>query len=202
MKNKKVEKKSALSSSSFLPLFNYLGGTFIFLGLLFFLVLNWYSLNPFLKIACTLGSGIAAYLIGVLFFLNPKQEALGSAFFQIAALMLPVGLYVSVDRLGWPFPIEEVNVYIMALCFCFFLLTFLFYQRTLFLLFILIYGSLFFVSLTNLIFQHSSLSFTHLTNYEFISLGISYILLGRYLDLDKKFPLSGPLYFFGVLFIL
>ncbi|HSW71513.1 MAG TPA: hypothetical protein VLH77_05990, partial [Gammaproteobacteria bacterium] len=78
----------------------------------------------------------------------------------------------------------------------------LFYPRTIFLLFTFIFASLFFISLVSELTNQPNSIFNHIFDYELLFLGFNYILFGRYLDSDQKFPLSGPLYFFGAVFIL
>jgi len=188
-----------------LEIINFLGGALVFLGIAFLVSINWFSLNSFLKIALTLGSGIAAYLMGILIYLNKKYETLGTAFFLIAALTLPLGLYVSIDTLNLMNlnDFDKINALITAICLCIFLFSHLLYPRTIFLLFIILFASGFFISLINYLTLHPLyLFYNHVFDYQLLFLGCCYILLGRYLDRDKKFPLTEPLYFFGLPFIL
>lgn len=190
------------NADTLLKIFNYVGGALVFFGIVFFISVNWFSLNDFLKIFTTLGASLAAYVVGMLLYLDKKHDTAGSAFFMIAALTLPIGLYVSIDILSQISNIDKVNTSISAFCFTVFLLSHLFLPRTIFLLFTILFGSLFFSNLISLITNQATVVFKHLTEYEFLALGSSYLLLGRYLDLDNKFPLTGPLYFFGALFVL
>jgi len=182
--------------------FYFVGSAFIFFGIFFFLFTNWPSLNNFLKIFSTLGSAIAAYIAAVLLYLSKKHDKLGTAFFLVAAVTFPIGLYIVIDILRLNINPNQIGTLIYAICFGTFLLSYWYYPRNIFLLFSINYGSLFFLSLLQLIISHSILSFGDWTEYGFLSLGACYILLGYYLGEEKMHPLIGPLYFFGISYIL
>lgn len=180
----------------------FLGGAFIFFGIAFFISINWSILNDFTKIFSTLGAALAAYLIGILLHHTGKFAAAASSFFMIAGLVFPIGLYVLFDVLEWVPDYQSRYVIITGLCFALFLISQLILPRTIFLFFTILFGTLFYLSLVDKITANSNYVFTNIHEYEFILLGISYILLGKSLDLDQKFRLTGPLYFFGSIFVL
>lgn len=195
------DNKTSSTHINILKIFNYLGGSLIFFGIVFFIGMNWLSLNNFTKIFATLGSAIAAYLVGVLLQLR-KNEVASSAFFLISALVLPVGLFVTLYIYGQVNDFTKTSLIVSSTCLAAFLLSYLFSARTVFLLFIVIFGSNFYFSLIDFIMQHNVVVFNNRYNYEFIILGLCYILFGRYLEFDKHAVLTGPLYFFGALYIL
>lgn len=197
--------KSSSKGMGILKIFNYLGGALIIFGIGFFISLNWSSLSDFVKIFSTLGAAIACYIVGILLHFDKRFDAAVSAFFMISGLVLPIGLIVTFHVFN-PHPlinIEKVNLFIIGMCAAVFLLSHLCLPRTIFLFFSIYYLSLFHFVLIDFISKHTNYVFADLYSYECIVLGISYILLGRYLDLEKKFTsLVGPLYFIGCLFIL
>lgn len=184
-----------------LKVFNYLGGTLIFLGISYFIADNWGALNNFTKIFVTLGAAIAAFIIGILFNIT-KKNAASSAFFLISALLLPMGLAVtlSVAKVNWSSEIS--NLFIATICFGVFLIAVLYSVSTLFILFTIIFASFFYVFLIDVIAHYSNFTYTYLSNYEIIALGLSYIFLGYYLDKSSHRGLTGPLYLFGGFFVL
>lgn len=187
--------------SSLLKIFNYIGGTLIFIGISYFISDNWSSLSNFTKIFSTLGSAIAAYCMGMLLSTQRKYLAASSAFFMIAGLVLPVGLFVTFFIMDWNLQPVTQNLIVTGICLLAFLLTQLVMPRTVILLFTVIFASLFFIALTNYNIHFSHFVFTDLFIYQFFCIGLSYIFLGRYLDYHDN-PLVGPLYFFGALFVL
>jgi hypothetical protein len=184
-----------------LKIFNYIGATLVFLGISYFVCDNWSSLNNFVKIFSTLGSSIAALLVGILLSVNKKQDAASAGFFMIAGLILPVGLFITFDIMKLPVDLMTQNVLITSICFVIFLAGQCFLPRTILLLFTILFGTLFFVALTNLMVQHSNFLSTNLFVYQCLTIGFSYLFLGRYLDYAEN-PLVGALYFFACLFIL
>lgn len=185
-----------------LKIFNYAGAALIFFGIAYFISVNWYSLNDFLKIFATLGSAIAAFIIGILLYIDRKHEEAGSAFFMIAGLLLPVGIFVTLNVLSVTWPAEETDLFVTTICLSFFLLAFIYWPRTILLLFCIIFAALFFLSMIDLLITTGGIYPDNLFNYELMIVGLSCILLGRYLDLQKTYPLTGILYFTGALLLL
>lgn len=195
-----MNKSPANKEHTFLKLFNYLGGMLIFLGIGYFIVDNWNNLNNFIRVFTTLGAAIIAFVVGILYY-KAKKEASSAAFFMLSALLLPIGLQVSltVAHVSWNENI--IKLFISGICLAVFLSAQYLAPRTIFLLFTIIYASLFYLSV--LLFNPNSTSLLrYLDNYDFIILGISYISLGYYLANENQYPLAGPLYFFGALFVL
>lgn len=197
-----MNKEASHNENTVLKIFNYVGGTLIFLGVSYFIVDNWGSLNGFTKIFSTLGAAIAAFLVGALFQLTKKFESASAAFYMLSGLLLPIGLHVTLTVANVSWPTELSNLFISTLCLVVFLTAQLYLPRTIFLLFTIIFASLFYVSLLDFIVHKSNIIYSYLDNYEMIALGIAYICLGYYLDKNYKHELVGPLYFFGGLFVL
>ncbi|MDR3478318.1 MAG: DUF2157 domain-containing protein [Gammaproteobacteria bacterium] len=187
--------------NSILKIFNYIGATLIFLGISYFICDNWSSLNNFVKIFSTLGSAIAALLIGFLLSVDKKYGATGAGFFMIAGLILPIGLFITFDILKLHADLMTQNVWVASICLVVFLAGQILLPRTILLLFTILFASLFFVALTNATVQHSNIVSSNLFIYQCLTIGLSYLFLGRYLDYADN-PLVGTLYFFGCLFVL
>lgn len=189
------------SNIDFLRVMNYVGGALIFFGIAFFITINWFSLNPFVKIFSTFGVAIAAFCIGML--LNKSYEAASGTAFMIAGLVLPIGLYVTFDILFEPTDNWFlVNLVISTICLVVFLSGQLLLQRTILLFFTIIFASIFFVTLSDYIIFKLDTYIRDFYEYRGMVLGLSYVLLGRYLVENQRYPLVGLLYFFGSLLIL
>lgn len=187
----------------FLRVMNYIGGALIFFGIAFFISINWFSLNSFVKIFSTLGSAIAVYLIGLLLYLNKQYDAASATFFMIAGLILPIGLYVTFYVLNVSHSnFFLVNLAVASICLAVFLISQLLLRKTVLLLFTIIFATAFFIAVTDYLVFQSGTYLNDFYEYRAMIIGLTYILLGRYLDYDKRYPLTGLLYFFGGLNIL
>lgn len=193
---------SSQKTFNILKIFNYAGGALIFFGIAYFVSANWYTLSDFAKIFSTLGAAIAALIIGVLLQLDQKREEAGSAFFMIAGLILPVGLFVTFKIYNLPWSVEKVELLITFLCLITFSLAYRIWPRTILLLFCVIYAAFFFLSIVDLLIQHFEIYFEDLFEYLGMIIGLSFILFGRYLELSNRPALTGVLYFMGALLLL
>ena len=190
------------NANHILKIFNFVGGTLIFFGIAYFISTNWNNLNDFLKIFTTLGSAIAAYLVAILLAADEKYSAASSAFFMISGLALPLGLSVTFYIMNITGNDEMIKVAITGICLFVLLATNFYLQRDILRLFSAFYASLFFMALTNLLCnQVVHIENNHLYDYQMLLLGLSYLISGRYLQLQRN-ALTGPLYFFGSFFVL
>ena len=74
-----------------------LGSLTIITGLIILVGQQWSEMSSFTKTLVTLGSGVAAFTVGVLFSSRSYLEKIAQAFHVIAAAVLPLGLYVIFD---------------------------------------------------------------------------------------------------------
>jgi len=180
----------------------YFGGAIVFLGIVVLIGQRWNTLNNFTKIFATLGSGIAAYLTGVLLGSQERFEKVSMVFHFISALVLPMGLYVTFDTAGLEVNTSGLQSLIFAILTVTYLLSFWLYRKTLFIFFCIIAGtSLFFTFMDYLIIDHSSFDW-EFTAYRVLSIGLSYGILGYYFSTTRYRALTGFLLGFGVLYFL
>jgi uncharacterized membrane protein len=195
-------------NSAVLKIFNYVGGALIFFGVAYFVQSNWDSLNDFFKVFVSLGVAIAAYIVGLL-LQSANKSAASAAFFLIAGLMLPLGLYITSIVYNIPIPQKSVDLLISLICFLVFLISLFLFRspRILFQFFSILYASCLYFSVIEFLLYGHSVFIEDLTQYELIALGLSYIFLGYYLDISSPSPLSSssplttPLYIIGALTI-
>lgn len=197
-----VRDNMSKQDNSFLKIFNYAGSAFVFFGIAYFINANWFYLNNFAKIFATLGSALAAFAVAMMLHITHRFRTAASAFFMLAGFVLPIGLYVTFDVLNLSMDPPLFTCLISGICLAVFLVCFFLLPRTLFLLFTLIYASFFYLNVIDWLSYHSGIIFINLFEYEIVVLGISYILLGYYLQQEKHAILVGPLYFFGSFFVL
>ncbi len=180
-------------------IFYYIGGAIVFLGIAILLGDNWSTLSFASKIISTLGIGIATYFTGVYFSKSEKTERMGSAFHLIAALVLPMGLYVVFEHFGLDFEDYGAPSLVLGILFSIYLISYLIFRKNLFIYFAIIFGSFLFFTLTSLIFENATNEFD---DYRFLLLGIVYIWLGYSFAKNDRAELQKELYKAGIFVIL
>ena len=188
-------------SSSALKIFNYVGAALIFFGVAYFIGSNWNKISDFFKVFVSLGTAIVAYIVAMLFQSANKYTA-STAFYLLAGLLLPIGLFITYKVYHIPLPNRSVDLVIASLCFIVFLLSQLQSSRIVFQIFSIIYGTYFYLSVIEFILYGKSVSILNLNEYELIALGLSYIFLGYYFYLYSSSILTAPLYLIGASLVL
>src|SRR6266481_1024926 len=182
-------------------IFYYIGGGIVFLGIAILLSQNWQSLNFATKILATLGSGIAAYFVGVLFSRDRRTENLSPAFFLISALVMPIGLFVLFDNAGFDARSYEIQSLISAAMLGTFLVSLFLFKKNIFAFFSILFGTWFFFSLTSFLANDNTyFDVSQFYEYRFLVAGIAYILLAYAFSKNRHTTssLQGFLYGFGV----
>lgn|GEM_PF-242486 len=179
----------------------YLGGGIVFLGIVILVEQNWSSLSFPSRLLATLGSAIAAYVIGVLLSRNQRTEPIALSFYLISGLVMPIGLYVIFNNAGINLGDPGVQSLIATLLTAMYLASYLALRKTIFAFFTIVFATMLVYSLANwLLFLGGNIADT----YEYLALcvGASYILLGCSLAKNQLAALRGFLYGFGILSFL
>ncbi len=180
----------------------YIGGAIVCLGIGILLAQNWSTLGFGTKVLATLGSGVAAYFVGLLFSRDERTETVGSAFYLISALVSPVGLYVVLDNAGFDAGSYGSQSLIFGVMLGTYVLSLLVFRKTVFVLFSILFGSCLFFSFTSYMIGGSYFNGWEFSEYRVLSMGVTYILLGYAFSKDERVSLSGFLYGFGILGVL
>jgi len=190
-KSRLAEKLSALMY--------YIGGGIVFLGIVFLVGQEWDRLGVFMRIFVTFGSGIAAFVVGVLFTRQRQLGAAGPAFFLISSMLLPVGMFVAYDELGVNIESLAVQVQVTGVLFAAYLATYWALRDNVLLVFAFVFGIWLFFALTNLLIA-GALHFDEWTfiNYRILLCGLAMMLLGYSFTGSTREPLTGWLYGIGV----
>lgn len=77
-----------------------LGGTFVFAGIGVFIALQWDHMNSAARVVVTLGSGLAALVLGVLATRDPRFGKAAAPLFLTAAALEPTGMFVAFGEFG------------------------------------------------------------------------------------------------------
>ena len=178
----------------------YIGGAIVFLGISILLWQNWSTLGFGTKVLATLGSGIAAYFVGLLFSRDERTETVGSAFYLISALVTPMGLWVVFDNAGFDASSYGTQSLISGIMLGTYLLSLLVFRKNVFTLLSILSGTWLFFSLTSFMVGGGPY-FDDWKFYEYRVLvaGIAYMLLGYAFSKNERAPLQGFLYGFGIL---
>jgi len=177
----------------------YLGGAIVFLGITILLGQNWEYFNPGVKIFVTLGSAAAAYIVAVLLFNYPNLKGVSQAFFLLSGLIMPLGLYVTLDKAGMDVGSNANQVLIWLIMLVIYFASFFRFKLTVLSLFAVIFATGLFHFIISLLVG-SSLSYdSHVYEYEAMVVSLAYLCLGYYLSQTSQKALTGFLYGFGVL---
>lgn len=189
--------------SHFLEILTYIGGAIVFTGISIFLGQNFETMNIFTKVLTTLGSGLAAYGLGVLFHYKKPQTSISNALFLISSLCFPVGLFIIFDYAGFDMSSPSIQLATSLILFITYLLSDLLLKKTIFAAFALIYGTWSYYSFINQVMSLSDFSLQlDIYRYNSLAIGFTYILIGRYFESTYRKALTGYLYFFGIWNIL
>ena len=79
-------------------LFNYLGGIFIFSGIAILINILWDDISSAQRVIITFGTGLTAFIVGVVSVKDSRFEKAATPLFLVSALLLPTGLFVFLDE--------------------------------------------------------------------------------------------------------
>lgn len=180
----------------------YIGGAIVFLSIVILVFQNWRELNTSTRIIATFGSGIAAYIVALMFSRREKLDTVGQAFHLISALITPIGLFVIFDAAGMDVEKVGLQVLVSGILLAVYLSSFAVFRKNIFIIFSTIVGTWFFFALTSWMDSNGVLDDLKFFEYRILLTGITYSLLGYYFSGGMRRVLTGPLYGFGSLFFL
>lgn len=195
-----TEETSLTKAVGLADIMYYIGGAIVFLGIAILVTQNWAVLNFTTRVLATLGAGVTAYFVGIFFIRKKQTETVGSAFFLISALVIPIGLSVVFEHAGF-------NVYglgyqslISVILFAMYLLSYFVFRKIIFILFSILFATWFFFSFMGFITLNIPMfDGWRFSAYRILVAGISYMLLGYAFSKNKYASLKGFLYGFGIL---
>lgn len=177
---------------------SYIGGAIVFLGVTILVFQNWEFMSSFARVVVTLGSAIAAYIVGVIFGRYEKFQLVSAAFYLISALLGPIGLYTLADAMSLDLNSKLVQNLITGTLFAVYMTSFLIIRRYIFSFFSVIFGTWFYFTLSTALFTPAAYAvFEDLGWYQLLIAGLTYVALGYALRETKQAQLSSFLYVFG-----
>lgn len=178
----------------------YIGGMIVFLGIAILIEQNWSALSIITKILATLGSSIAAYFVGMAFSREKRFENVGSAFYLISALVMPIGLYVVFDNAGFDLSSLGIQSLVFAILLFVYYSSYFLFKKNIFLLFSIIFGTILYFCFTGfLVGNNIYFNDSRFYEYRILAAGLAYMLLGYSFMKTERAALTGFLSGFGVL---
>lgn len=177
----------------------YLGGAIIVLGIVVLLGQNWHAFTKVTRVLVSLGSGLIAYIVGVLTQHRHDMRRLSSAFYLVAAAVLPMGLAITFHESGYDVGNQTILAMISFLLLTMFAVTLFTVRRAVVALAVFVYGSWFFFALTNHLFgQQPDLDLAAFHEYQVLVTGLALVVLSYAMD-TRTFvrELTGVLYGVG-----
>jgi hypothetical protein len=175
----------------------YMGGIITFTGIAVLVWQHWQEFNMLTRILVTLGSGIAAYVVGVLLTHNEKTEQVGQAFFFLSQLLMPTGMLVTFDELGYDINSAGVNAVISCVLLLIALSSYFAFNRVVFIVYAILFGTWFFFAITSYLIHGYPTTWERFYEYRALVTGLSYMLLGYYFSTTEKSNVTGFLYGVG-----
>lgn len=180
----------------------YVGAGIAFVGVSIFIGQHWVDLPSILRILVTLGSGLALFSAATLIESAKRLDRVPDAFHFLAGLLIPGGVFVTLDELGFHGSNWGPGLIFLALTLAY-VLAYRIFRHNLLLLFAIIYGTAAFFLLTEAMAAgFVSFERNDYLAYRFVGVGATYLMLGYALRILRAKILTPVLYGFGALAVL
>lgn len=100
--DKELDKEAhAPRAANVLPrVFAYVGGIFVFIGIVTFVSMRWSSLDAFGRVLLTLGSGFCLFISALFCCFDARAQRAATPLFLVAAVLQPTGILVALEEYG------------------------------------------------------------------------------------------------------
>lgn len=182
----------------------YVGGAIVFLGICVLCFQNWDSFSPGLRIFVTLGSMVAAFLVGALLYRYENLRKISQAFFLISGMLAPLALNVTFKEIGLDLNSDSLQLLIYVILATLFLGSLLFFRQSILLFFGIVFATALFHFIINLIVGENLLmaNYSKIWEYRLLAIGLAWMFLGHYFSGTMYKAITGALYAFGSLMFL
>ena len=199
------ERESTTKRMSLATILSYIGGAIILVGITIYFGQQWSYLNDAVKLLLTLGFGILLYLAGFIFYRDSRTHIASFGIFFIAFSLIPFGLYLLFDIIGFNTDKILTNIILSLLLSVVSIATLLLLRHTFFLLSTIIFSTWLYYSMIAWILDRLYESYYDTgTFYAYMVAiqGFVYVTLGYLLQKNQSLykALAGVLYFFGSAF--
>lgn len=80
----------------------YIGGVLVFAGLCFYIAMQWDEFNSYARVLVSLGSGLVAFILGLMTLDDERFHRAATPLFVISAALVPTGLMVTLNEFFEP----------------------------------------------------------------------------------------------------
>lgn len=193
------DKEETLSKQSLISnILYYIGGGIVFLGICIFVGTNWSSLTDVTKILATLGSSIGLYFSAVLLSRYGNFQKICDAFYFIAGLVAPVGIFVTMHIARLDTESAGSHSVVAGILLVVNLLFYYIDRRNVFFIFNVIFGTWLFFGLTTCLIGGRPFTDWDFIQYRWLAAGLTHMILGYALVNSNRKSLTPYLYGFGV----
>lgn len=141
---------SAAPASVLSKLFGYIGGIFVFAGIGVFISMYWDDFSSASRVIVTLGTGLIAFVMGLICLSEQKYERVATPLFLIASVLQPTGIMVMLDEYSSGGDLRHGLLFMAAYMLVQQGATFWAKQRTVLAFSAIIFGCIFFANLFDL----------------------------------------------------
>ena len=141
---------SAAPASALSKLFGYIGGIFVFAGIGVFISMYWDDFSSASRVIVTLGTGLIAFVMGLICLSEQKYERVATPLFLIASVLQPTGIMVMLDEYSSGGDVRHGLLFMAAYMLVQQGATFWAKQRTVLAFSAIIFGCIFFANLFDL----------------------------------------------------
>jgi hypothetical protein len=182
----------------------YIGATIIFIGISVLCYQNWDLFNSATRILVTLGSSIAAFVVGALLYSREDLKKASQGFFLLSAVLAPIGLNVLFKEGGMDLSSDSLQFAVYLILSAVFISSLKFFKQTVLIFFSVFFTTALFHFIINLIIGENFLmdNYEKIWEYRILAAGLAWVSLGYYLKDTSYKAITGILYGFGIIYIL
>lgn len=212
-KHKQQDKHTGKFALDISQILSFVGALIVFLGVSFYVSLQWDTLSDTTQVLITLGGGILAFVLGTILLKKMKLSFVGLSLHVLAALLIPSGIFVWLSKLPQP---ETSQIFLIltsvySLLLVVYLAAFYFFRKSVFIFFSSVWATI--VTFSSIFWILSPINLPgdvimRIVIYTAIGIALAHILAGKYLDLigrtliGKYFISIGSLAIFATTFAL
>lgn len=182
------------SSSMLSKLFGYIGGIFVFAGIGVFISMYWDDFGSAARVIVTLGTGLVAFIMGLVCLADKKYERAATPLFLISSFLQPTGILVMLQEYSSGGDVRHGMLFMAGYMLIQQGATFLAKGRTVLAFSAVLFGSVFFANLFDILGVNEKLIG--------IIIGTSLLCIAYALNQSKHLAIASFWYFVGAVTLL
>ncbi|MDO9280966.1 MAG: DUF2157 domain-containing protein [Methylotenera sp.] len=182
------------SSSVLSKLFGYIGGIFVFAGIGVFISMYWDDFGSAARVIVTLGTGLVAFIMGLVCLADKKYERAATPLFLISSFLQPTGILVMLQEYSSGGDVRHGMLFMAVYMLMQQGATFWAKGRTVLAFSAILFGSIFFANLFDILGVNEKLIG--------IIIGTSLLCIAYALNQSKHLAIASFWYFVGAVTLL